>query len=143
MHCGAEVTESSTNKQHHLKSRDPSLCQMCIRPHAISQMTSSIGIDVVVVDAEVRHLCADLERASISTRTLQQAHSEIAKAMQLGCADLQSTKEVLAVVKKDLESESKQILRMQTKTRGNPDRGTRVPGVHSTLSSRPARSLCS
>jgi len=33
------------------KSREPSLWRMCIRPHAISQMTSSIGIDVVVVDA--------------------------------------------------------------------------------------------
>ena len=35
--------------------------------------------------------------------------------------------------------------RAQRKTRGNPDRGTRVPAVHSThpaASSRPARSLC-
>jgi hypothetical protein len=80
----------------------------------------------------VSHLSADLEIVSVATRTLQQAHSEIAKAMQSACADLQSTKEVLVVVKKNLESESKQILRSQTKTRGNPDRGTRVPSVHST-----------
>ena len=31
MHCGAEVTESSTNKQHHLSLQKPSILRACVR----------------------------------------------------------------------------------------------------------------
>ena len=44
MHCGAEVTESSTNKQHHLLAQDRILCIEQLMHESLPD-TISFGLD--------------------------------------------------------------------------------------------------